>query len=391
MAIVPSTKNFLQLLRGMRAEIADTTSINTFDRDSKTRALMDVFTQEQIDLRTQAQEVFYANQVSSAKGQDLDRIGESHGVPRQEVTFAGTVAGSQNVAFYVDTGTFGTINSGLDILIPAGTSVFSAPNNNELGETIKFTTTENVTLLSTSSLAYVAVTAVNSGPDYNVGSGTLRNHNFLSYSDSINNTLKIINFFPILNGRSRERDSQYRFRISQQMVRIKQVNDTAIRLNSIDVPGVINTKIISGYYGVGTVGVIVLGADNESNSELVNAVQSRLDRLRGPGLRIIASPSVETLIDLELEIKSVRDVVAQERRTSEEQIKKIILTYLRSAGIGGTVSLQDGGRTKLFKNVYLRKGFSNGSMSERERLIVDTFALDEDSYADLGNITFSWM
>lgn len=408
MAIAPDTKSAIQLLRNMRSEIETRTGITNFDSDSKTRALMDVFIEEILNARTSAINSFYSNQLSNATGANLDAIGQTMGVERLLQTFAQSNARERCFAFYVDSGTFGAINGGADITIPRGTLLSSDPDQNELGAVIQFRTTSEATLTAADSVGYVSVRAELSGTSHNIGSGVIRNHTFTSYTAGTG--LKVVNFYAVLNGRATETDEQFRFRLSRNYNRLMGSNDQKVHLTALQVPGVLDTRVLSGYFGIGTAGVLVLGADYQSNTALVAAVQQRLNNLFGPGLKAVATAATEVSLDLELELKTLRTLTTREKQLLEASVRQALMDQVRSVGIGGTVTLGDLGlavqqkarglvrignrftdENNMFKKVYLIRGFSNGSSSERETLVSTTIVFGEDEYPDLGTITFTYV
>lgn len=402
MAIFPSTRNPLTMLRGFRDELLDRTNITNFDRDSKVRALSDVFVDEQLGHREETMNAFFSNQLAHARGDQLDSIGNSKGVPRREATFASASRVESSVAFYVESGTFGSINGGGNIVIPPGTLILSEPLSNELGSVIEYETVGTHTLLSIDSVGFLTVRAKSSGPASNVGQGVLRSHGFTSYLDSAAGSLLVINFYSILNGRPKETDDLYRFRISQHYNRILSNNSTRIRLESIDVPGVVDVRVQSGHFGIGTAGVVVLGSEFQSNGRLVDGVQSRLNFISGPGLTMQALPATEVQVDLTLEVSTSSSVSLAEQSRMRAEINRSCLAYFRTIGIGGVVSLehlarainrgtnglvsigQIGGRN-LFKKAFIRKGFSGSpATDEREKLINTTFVLEPTEFVGLG-------
>lgn len=410
MALAPDQKNAVQLLRGFRSEIESKTGITNFDSDSKARALMDVFVQDELDTRNGQLTAFYAQQLSNARGADLEQIGAGMGVPKFQFAFATSNSREQNFGFYVESGTFGTINGGADITIPKGTLIQSDPNENELGATITYVVQDDVALLAANALGYVTVRAQVAGVGHNVGAGVMRNHNFTGYVDSAAGSLKIINFYSVLNGREVESDTQYRFRLAKNYDRLASSNDTKVHLTALRVPGVLDVRVLSNYFGVGTAGVLVLGADFQSNAALVRSVQDRLDTVFGPGLKAVATGATSVTLDFELEIAPRRVLTAREKQLLETQVRQSLLNEVRSVGIGGTVTLRGLARSvqersrglvrlgnvrgregKLFKKVYVSRGFSNGINSERERLIASSLGLKQEEYPDIGTITFTYV
>lgn len=409
MPLLPTTKNPVSILKGFRNEIVTKTGITNFDRDSKARAILDPLTREHLDYQEQLVAAFDANFLSSARGDDLDRLGVALQEPRRQITFADSDSSELNVAFVVETGTFGDINGAASISITAGTVVKSVPNNNELGREIEYTVTEAATLAAGSSVGFVSVRAVVSGTGSNVGAGVLTQHDFTSYVDAANNSLKVVNYYPILNGRDRETDDQYRARLANKYNSLISNNETKIKLTAVQVPGVVGIKTISGYFGIGTVGVIVLGAENQSSPALVEAVQFRLNQMQGPGLTCTAVPATEVSIDIELELKPTRTLSETEKRRIRNEVKRIAALYFAGLSIGETVSLDSlatqiktacaglatipltQSRVALFKSVYLRKSFSNSALSERALVIKKTVSMDEDEYGALGSLDITFV
>lgn len=409
MAITPSQKNGVTILRDLRDKLTQRTNVNNFDHDSKSRAISDAFTKEMVDVRQQSIQATEANQLSNSTGESLVQFGNSRGVPKRGNTFAAVSEAELSLAFYVESGTFGAINSAASIVVPEGTVVFTSPNNNELGATIRYRTTQSFTLDAAAALHYVSARAETSGDIANVGQGVLRNHEFTGYTDAANNSLKVINFYPILNGRRLEGDDQYRFRISQNYNRLHQNSDARILLTSLEVPGVLQVKPITGFFGIGTVGVVVLGADNQSNQSLVEQVQIRLNRFKGPAGFMQAIPATQSVFDLELEVKTSRAVNQQEQARLRAQIRRATTNYFRSIGLAGMVRFDAlakaiqtstkglvrlgavGTESKLFKKIYVRRGFSNGVYSEREQIIANIHLLEEDEFADLGELDVAFV
>lgn len=408
MPIIPSQKNPLVLLRSFRDELAARTNITNFDADTKTRVLIDVFSQEQLNSRSDWIDVFYSHTISNATGKDLERIGERLQVFRILNAFASAEEGELNVAFYVSSGTFGSYNSGSDIVIPAGTLIYSTQNQNELGSRIEYRVLADKTLPAASSIGYVSVQAVEIGSKYNVGKQVLRSHDFTNYIDSASGALKVLNFFPILNGQNEETDDSYRFRIANKYSSVLQNNETKILLNGLTVPGVKDLEIIRSQYGIGTVGVSVLGSENLSNARLVNGVQNLLEVNKAPSSTPVAVAAVQSVFDFEIEFVNAGKINTSQREEIKQQVNRIILNYFRSLGIGAVVSLNDLAAAiqnqvsrlvafnykksnTLFKKVYVSRGYVNAPSDEKEKMISTIYALDIDEFAALGDLVITFV
>lgn len=409
MATPPDTKSANQILRNFRARMEERTGITNYDSDTKMGALIDVVIDEVVESRNQSIQAYYNQQLTRAKGQFLDRIGQNLGLPRFEATKGSSVVSEQNVAFYVDSGVFGDINGGGSFVVPAGTVIYSNSNQNELGTVVEYETTADVTCPAAGAIAYASVRAKISGSAYNVGEGVLQNHLFTGYSLSASNGLKVINFYSILSGQNREADESYRFRLSKNYDRLVSSNNTKLKLTAVSVPGVIDVKVIRNYFGIGTAGAIVLCADFTSSSAILNAVQNNLDQLSGPGLKVVAAAATKVSIDLEIQVEPTRQLTTAEKRNAESAIKAAATNYLRSVGISGTMNVSDLadairrnttalfkiGRTsdnsfKAFSKIYVRRGYASGFSSEKELLIGNSLVLEQEEFADLGTLSISY-
>lgn len=399
MATIPSQKNVSELVANLRSKIAERTNLTNIDQDSKAGAIIDSFANEFVKQSFDYKQSVEDNSLSSAQGNALLRLGTSRGLDKNLGTFSSSSSTARNVCFYVSTGTFGSINSGGDITIPANSEIFSVPNNNELGARVVYKTTEDNILLAASSVHYVSVVATTIGNVANVGAGVLVEHNFTDYTDSANSSLKVINFYPILNGETEDDDDRYRFYVSQQYKRLHQTNDMRLFLTSIRVPGVLNIEPISGYYGIGTVGVVVYGADNQSSAELVEKVQTQLNRYASPGFVLTALPAICTGLHLNLELSISKSLTINEQNAIKSNLKTVVLKYLRNVPLGGTLSFSDleqvikkqnknilsaNSNTKsVYKNIYITRGYSNSSQDDKAKVITDFLTLERDEYVDL--------
>jgi uncharacterized phage protein gp47/JayE len=409
MATAPELKNPLELIKDWRARIGSRTGITNFSSDSSMRSLMDVLAKEVSSLRESQINSFYSGQLSRARGADLDKIGQDMNLPRLQSTFASSNAREQNGAFYVDSGTFGDLNAAADIVIPAGATVYSDERQNELGARIEYVTTSQVTLPAGDAVGYVSTKAAGAGQNFNVGAGVLRNHDFADYALASAGGLKFTNFFAILNARSQEDDTSYRFRLTKYYDKLVSRNDTKVLVNALQIPGVINLKMIPGYYGIGTTGVVVLGADYESSDSLVSSVQTQLNSLSIPGLNLVAVSATKVTVDLELLIGTTRNLTTAGQRQFEVEIRRVVKEFLRNIQIGGSLDLSElevvlkektnsairigrriGGVQKVFKKVYLRRSAATSLSSEREQLISSTLSLETSEFLDLGTIDFSY-
>jgi uncharacterized phage protein gp47/JayE len=409
MPILPSQKNPLLLLKAVRDKLTADTNITNFDIDSKARVMGDVFVEEELSSQEEMVIAFYGQQLSNAVKEQLDEIGRSLGLPRRELTSASVIVAEQNLAFYVESGTFGSINSGLPIVVPAGTVIRSDPDANELGSRIEYTTQQAHILLAIDTISFVEAKASTFGNRSNLGAETLRSHSFTGYTNSLLDALKVVNFYPILNGRNRETDDSYRFRLSQFYIAIIQANSTRIKMNSLQVPGVIQTNVLPGYYGIGSAAALVLGAENLTNTRMLNGVQQHLNAVQTPGYKSLAIAASQVSFDITLEVKTRQDLTVRQKTDVEIEIKRGLIEYFRRRVLADIIDLDEimrmirraagriasfdsvGGKKKLIKKAWVRKGLAGGFTDERQRLIGTLYQLAGHEFAALGTLNIIFL
>lgn len=401
----PSIKNSSKLLKEFQSKLAASTGITNFDSDSKSAALISSLAKELVDIRNETVSAFESTQITSARKADAISIGETRGVPYRAALPSSVSEGELNLAFYVESGTFGGINGGNNISVPQGTEIFSSSLNNELGTEIIFKTDRDYVLSAADSLAYISATCNTAGTVGNLGQGTIRSHRFSNYVGSGANSLKVVNFYSILNGRNDELLEQYKFRVLQKYNTLHQNSLTKILLAGLEIPGVIDIKSIPGYFGIGTVGVIVYGAEYQSNPVLIEEVQLKLDSFKHPAGKMIAVSGVQTDFDLSLNISTTKVLSREETNRLRVTLRRIILNYFRNLGLGGVFSkinlsleitntlpnLLIVQNDSIFTSVLIRNGFSNANKSEQEELIEDSYYLEQDNYAELGTLNVEFV
>ncbi len=403
MPVIPNHLNPIEVLSEFKANAESRAGISLHQRDSKFRAISDTLTEQLLSLKEQEVLLDRERELSTARGKALDAIGLRLGLPRIKALHAGSLSVERNIAFYVETGNFGTINGTSNITLPSGTRIQSLPNANELNTSIEYITTQTNTLLASQSIQYVTVRAVNIGTPSNVGETVLRRHNFTNYTDSVNQTLKVINFYPILNGVDDETDDAYRYRLANRYNTFITNNDTRLRLSALLIPGIVNSRVESGYFGIGTAAVFALGPENQANEGLLTALQSRLDEFKVPSGYYIATAGTQVSFDFELTVKPTKTLNNSQLVRLRSEINKAFLTYFRSLGMGSTVDLSilaaqtqsqiqavaainQKNLMKTFKKTYIRKSFAGGASDEKSKLITTSYLLERDEFPTLGTL-----
>jgi uncharacterized phage protein gp47/JayE len=325
-------KNLQDLMTESISELSQNTNITRLTAGGIARSLLESVNRRIAD----SYEIFDVGlaraYVSSAPGQFLDLIGLLFGLTRSSSAAANVDEESEIIKFYVDSGTFGDINTNNNINIPQGTLISTEVNNGG----ISYRTTEDAVLLSTNSEAFVAAEATIPGIDSNIGTNSLIYHNFTSYTDVDNNTLLITNLHPVANGKNFENDENFRYRIVNRVFEAEAANLTAIRLAALTTPGVADVILFPRYKGIGTLGVIIKSILPTVSQNLINSVQTNILLVQALGDIVYVRGPKETGVELSTTIYYSESISENELTTMEETITRSITNYVNNLEIGET-------------------------------------------------------
>jgi len=387
-------------------DIVNETNITRSSPGSKTRAMAQAISKKLGRLWAQFDNNIVLSFLDGAEGKYLDYIGAMMGVARLGEQRATTTSQQRVVKFYVDVGTFGNINSNNSILLPSGTVLSTGPNQSGINYRLPY----SVILPSGSTEAYVAVEAIRAGTTYNLGAGQLRYHNFTGYTNQLNDSLKVTNESEITSGKEIENDTNYRFRISSQVVASESANLTAVRLAALVVPGVADIILIPFNRGIGTIDIIVQSTLPRTSDTLLAAVAESVFRQTAQGV----VPNVMAPVDIGMSMRGT--ITLRERISNNEQASLLrtvvnnISDYINNLDIGEEFIVNEavervmgtsdmikniGSATKPFDRVYIHRPTLLEDNKVRETLLGDfdpendEKLIVEDRYAGANPISFS--
>lgn len=285
------------------------------------------------DLKSEVISALNDMQVSSASGTALDSLGLSmYSLPRKIANRANTRGELSNVYFYCNSNkTFGEVNAGNDITIPAGTLI-SVIDDFDTRE-ILYRTTEDKTLNKNSGREYVKVEAVSPGEFYNVETGSLIFHNFTNYSDSIYKELQVSNRYPIVNGADEESDELYRNRIINHLKTIGTNSADYYKYQSLRIPGVVDVRIIPSYYGIGTVGLLPITDGLTISPSIMANLRSNISSSKVLGQRLEFINPILVKINIDLTVIISKGLSSENKSALESSIKGIIFKQLKNQEI----------------------------------------------------------
>lgn len=218
----------------------------------KARALADVIADKMGELESRQFVTVSQNILAYAVGSALDSLGDIYSIPRIQSSDASSPSTDGNFEFFVTSGTFGDINSGHDIIIPAGTRIFTAANNGPV-YTVDITTT----LPASSSTVAISASSLTTGASGNTSANIFNRHSFTNYTQSGFGTLLVTNNYGIIAGRNAEDDESYRYRIRLKLQSAGGAAEVDLRAAVLQIPGIqdIVFNPLAGTYNVYVYGI----------------------------------------------------------------------------------------------------------------------------------------
>jgi uncharacterized phage protein gp47/JayE len=329
------SRSELELVSQSIEDLSTNTNLTRLGPGGKARAIV-----EAVNRRlSEAYSIFDINLarafLSSAQGQYLDLFGDMLALPRLTSSAAKIDSDLQSLKFYVDSGTFGTINGGNSFIIPRGTVVSTKPN--ETGITFRILT--DILCSSTVTSVWFSAEATIPGEGSNIGSNSLIYTSFIGYSDYVNNTLKVTNIHPVGNGVNFESDANYRYRLSLRVLEAEAANETAIRLAALSSPGVADIVLIPYYRGIGSFGIIIKSVTPTVSTNLIDVVTANVKKVQGLGtLAYIRGPK-ELGVSFKVQITYKSKISTDDLDTIEISLKDLMTNYVNSLDIGETLYL----------------------------------------------------
>jgi len=256
-------------IQRIKAKIEGRTGLSNLVPGTKAYQLIESVAYEQMEEEFTIEESDRKKSILKARSQELDAIGsEFFGISRLPEIPPFISSSMKCIKFYVNTGSFGDINSGQDISINEGVTIAGV----FAGAYYRFRVITSAVLLKDEREKYIDAELIQGSMD-SIPSGILNTHDFSNYSGSSNNLLKVTNVTPVSTGRDRESDENYRFRIINQPKSIPQTTSPAFRKLATEIPGVSDVFIEQSSNGGGTFTVYVQGITPITGDEIIQRVK----------------------------------------------------------------------------------------------------------------------
>lgn len=351
MPFFPKSKDEM-ISSGLEA-LRNNTNITQLSPGSKTRFLLDAMTEEQ----AAQHELFDTNLAQAfirwADSRYLDFFGDMLNIPRLEAQRGSVDIEDRNFFFFVDGGTFGDINSNQDINIPSGTIVstpipeielrtFEAENEERsVQQVIEYELVTPLLCPSSKSYAYAQIRSKVEGSVSDVPRNVLKKHNFSAYTLSNNNRLKCTNKYAIANGRNRETDSSYRYRLMNAFKARERANRMAIRLAALSISGVSDVIEVNCEQGPGTFSLYVESTTPTISPRILRNVEQVVESVCAYGVRPFVVAPKSLGIEIIIAVQWKKDTTEQMKSIGYAAIRDSVELYLSDVPMGESLNLQD--------------------------------------------------
>ena len=331
-----SREKAADILRRSISQLAENSQITRLTPGSKARTLLSILSSEIERLGETLTAGIIMSLLGGAQGDYLDFLGDLVGQPRQQASAASVLAAEQLIQITPPAGLlFGDLNSGTQIIIPAGTPILSADG------LIRYATSTQLVLPPAGSAAYTGARAALAGTASNVGPNVLTVLDFTNYASYPSRVLVVTNLSAIESGANTETDDIYRYRIQNATLSNESANLTAIRLAALSVPSTTDVTVLNLYRGVGTADVIVDSETGTLALPVLNQVRSAVNKASAVGMSI--ATRAPTLIGLEVSVtlKLPRGLSSRDKADITRAVRLAVQSLVSQTRLGGILQVND--------------------------------------------------
>lgn len=326
------TKQKNDIIRAAIADLGANSAIANLAPGSKARLVVEAVGEVIGAVATDLSIGLVTTMLPNATGAVLDLIADMVGIQRLPETRARVETADGNLKYFVQTGTFGDINGGSAITIPAGTEIRTGSKRGRSDATM--IQRSAITLPAGASSVFFNADQIGQVRLRGIAAGSLARHEYVGYLDSAFQSLLVTNVKGIA-GRPIESDQNLRFRIANRLQSTAEANIVSIRLNSLLVPGVADVKIIPNKSGIGSYDVVVFGTSQVVADNVIQQVQDQIDRHQAVGTRGIAVGPRLVGLSMRIRLRFKDEATAGEKNAAANSARQAIREFITDIQPGG--------------------------------------------------------
>ncbi len=263
--------------------------------------------------------------------------------PAPAASIASALDSDRVVRFFTRTGTFGDLNGGNDITLPAASQIWGTQRSQsgEEESEVRYELPEAEVLPAAASWKYVSARALSYGSIYNVGKGVLTSHNFTNYSLYPALSLLVTNDEPIVNGSDEALPETLQSNIARaQWLRVRSTEEKCLLLAS-SVAGVDSATIVRGLSSPNSVDVFVDSPSFVIPPSLLREVSIRINSQLLNNERVFVSPIPRLGFSLEAGITFRVGTTPEEEGIVFARLQALCTERFAQLGVGVSIDLQD--------------------------------------------------
>ena len=303
-------------------DLTSNTNITKTSAGSKARSFIEAVTDKIGDVWSDFDLNMAHAFLDGAEGKYLDYFGDMFGISRMKEVPASANARDQVIRFYRS-------DTSGEIPIPQGTKISTGENSTGT----VYITTEYATLLDGFDSIYVGARSRESGAGGNLSRDTLIHHD-VTIPSGVASVLEVTNDADIITGRGIESDSNFRFRISRQILVGETGNSVAIRLACLAVPGVADIVVMPFFRGVGTFDILIKSTSPSVSQGLINDVRQAIFFVAAQGVSYSIRGPKETGVSMNISVKLKEPISASLQSSLIATIQAVMFDYIDNLDIG---------------------------------------------------------
>jgi uncharacterized phage protein gp47/JayE len=330
------TRSVNDLVDEAVSNIADNSSLAATQPGSKARAIVAALARLVGTLSSDISTQTSSLTLPQLSGQALDLFAETFGIYRRPAEKARAEIEDRVFKYYVKGGTFGDLNNGQSIVVPAGTTIHTSDSS----ASAYFVQRNTLVLSAADNFTYFAADQSGSDGTTTYPAASFTSHDFVGYADSAYGSLLVTNDRGI-SGRDDESDANLRFRVKNAMLCSAGSNQTAVRLAALGVAGVSDIRIVSDSGAAGTFDVVVFGTTPTVSDALVSKVQQAIGDVLAIGVTANVVPSRLVGLSLRGRLTFRAGIDAGTKTALLVGARQAVLDYVTTLSPGKTVSTTD--------------------------------------------------